>query len=170
MPERFAYLSAASDIERVLEKHRVFSDSGTLQAISQSELLARLTGGEIAIVAGGELTGDHGLTPITDDEFIAHRQDLRADATVMRYLLRQFALDEVSSYQGASKELMNRITMGWRKDLAILIDVAMTVSLGADRQRYTDLSYVSRFNQRGPAAYRRLELVGVRSNPLLVVD
>lgn len=166
----FGYVSAVSDVERILGPASEVLDVGDLDELAPDEAYDRLTRGEVIAYVGSRevIAGEpSGSVPVPFD---ARRQDVRAVSNEMRFLLRQYAVEEIAAHRGARPELLQAIRAAWSSDLAITLDVAMQLSLGADRQRYTDRRFTDRMRLRLPAAYQRLARSGVRSNPLLVLE
>ena len=162
---RFAYLSAGSPVESVLGSGvELRTRAGGQLAIS--DLITRLGKGEVAtVLAPADLDPASSLS--TDFElpadFVARRQEIRHDQIQVRFLLRQIGLEEVSTHRGAPADLYHAASSVWSRDLALCVDPAMLLSLGADRQRYVDEHYYDRAAKRLPSALGRLQDLGVRS-------
>jgi len=169
---RVAYLSAGSPIERVLGPGSELQDrQGTQLAIA--DLAKRLIAGEVTALLAPEepenANAPEWPTTVLPEPFLRKRQEIRHANVRMRFLLRQIGLEEVSSHRGAPTELYRAAADSWSPQLGLCTDVAMLLSLGADRQRYVDLHYVDRATDRLPRALVRLHGLGVRSYPRLVI-
>ncbi len=140
------------------------------------ELDARLLDGEVAAVlvarAGVTKGSDSGVTSNEaglSRAFTQRRQEVRYQNVLMRFLLRQIGLEEVSSHRGAPSALYEKAQAHWSLDLSMCTDPAMLLTLGADRQRYVDSSYEERAVDRLPRALGRLHDLGIRAYPRLVI-
>lgn len=169
---RFAYLSAGSPIESLLGPGVELRDRRGGQ-LAIADLVHRLLGGEVAALLASSNAADHAPRSATSTElpeaFLERRQQIRSDNVQVRFLIRQIGLEEVATHRGAPADLYHAVSQLWSRDLALAIDPAMLLSLGADRQRYVDEHYVDRANQRLPRALGRLLDLGVRSYPRLVI-
>ena len=167
-PRRFVFASASSPVERLGLRTGFRLDLETGSELAPGEVLRRLEGGETSIVLLAE--DSDGAAESLTPTFTEVRQGLRLRLVEMRYLLRQFALDEIGSRRGASAALAGTIADRWTTEQSIVLDVAAMLTLGADRLRYTDADFPHLFGARAAGAFQRLLELGVRSNPLLVVD
>ena len=169
---RAAYLSAGSPLERVLGFGPDVRDRSGI-ALSVAELANRLVGGEVAaLVTSGAPAPDATYERSVDaipSSLRERQQGIRRANVRVRFLLRQLGLEEVASHNGAPTDLYHAVANEWTQDLALCTDPAMLLSLGADRQRYVDDLYVERATDRLPRALLRLQGLGVRSYPRLVI-
>lgn len=170
---RFCFVSAASPLEMLLDEHTTVHDS-TSAAISVTELASRLLDGAVAGVLGprGPVVLDHGkrrADVVLPAALITHRQRVRRDNVLARFLLRQIGLEEVSVHRGAASNLYDSLADVWSRELSLCIDPAMLLTLGADRQRHVDADYQQRARERLPRALARIHSLGVRSYPRLVI-
>ena len=142
-------------------------------ALSVAELANRLVGGEVAaLVTSGAPAPDATYERSVDaipSSLRERQQGIRRANVRVRFLLRQLGLEEVASHNGAPTDLYHAVANEWTQDLALCTDPAMLLSLGADRQRYVDDLYVERATDRLPRALLRLQGLGVRSYPRMVI-
>ncbi len=166
---RFCFVGVASPIEQLVGDGSVVVDrAGSVLAIA--ELAARLLDDEVAaVLAPHHPTEPSELNTVLPAALIERRQEIRRRNVLARFLLRQIGLEEVSSHRGAPAQLYEAITAEWNHDLALCVDPAMMLTLGADRQRYVDIDYNARATDRLPRALGRLHDLGVRSYPRLVI-
>jgi len=174
---RFCYVGVASPIEQVLgdqdapaEKRGLVSDREG-SPISVAELASRLLDGEVASVLAPPRPVSIDASAGIDLPFslLDRRAQIRHQNVLIRFVLRQIGLEEVSAHRGARPELYERAASLWSLDLALCTDPAMLLTLGADRQRYVDSSFNERALDRLPRALGRLSDAGVRSYPRLVI-
>ena len=166
-------MSAASPLELLLGEQTTAHDR-TGAALSITEVADRLMAGEVAGVLGprGPVSIDNdraGVAVPLPAALLEHRQRVRRDNVLARFLLRQIGLEEVSSHHGAPTDLYHAVADVWSRDLTLCTDPAMLLTLGADRQRYIDDLYEERASERLPRALARLHGLGVRSYPRLVI-
>ena len=166
---RFAYVSLASTIEQLTgETSTIYDRSGS--EIASIDLIERLLDGEIAAVLAPHGTVESIRDPLRlPAEFVSERQKIRRDIVLVRFLLRQIGLEEVSAHRGAPSILFDKLAALWSQPLSLCVDPAMMLTLGADRQRYVDAEYTERATDRLPRALGRLHDLGVRSYPRLVI-
>lgn len=170
---RFCFVSAASPLELLLGEQTTAHDR-TGAALSITEVADRLMAGEVAGVLGprGPVSIDNdraGVAVPLPAALLEHRQRVRQDNVLARFLLRQIGLEEVSVHRGAASNLYDSLAKLWSRELSICIDPAMLLTLGADRQRHVDDEYKSRARERLPRALGRLHGLGVQSYPRLVI-
>lgn len=165
---RFCFVSVASPVEQLLgEETSILDRSGA--GIAVAELAGRLLAGEVAAVvtSGRHQRAAGGVSLPTD--FVQRRAELRRANVLVRFLLRQIGLEEVSMHRGAPARLYEDVAALWSTELSTFTDPAMLLPLGADRQRYVDVNYTERATDRLPRALGRLHDLGVRSYPRLVI-
>lgn len=166
---RIAYVSVGSPIEQLLGEGTAILDREHVD-LDLRGLTQRLVDGEVAAVLAPPGPVSPKRQPLgLSDEFVGRRQKVRADNVLMRFLLRQIGLAEVSSHRGAPAELYRQAQELWSLDLALCTDPGMLLTLGADRQRYVDGDYEARATDRLPRALGRLRDLGVQSYPRLVI-
>lgn len=169
---RFAYVSVASPIEQVLGESANVVDRGG-DTLSVAELSSRLVEGEVAAVVAPARPvsppSAHEVPVVLGSEHVERRNLVRQQHVLARFLIRQIGLEEVSSHRGAPSQLYSNLAALWSHDLALCIDPAMLLTLGADRQRYVDANFNDRATDRLPRALGRLHDLGVRSYPRLVI-
>jgi hypothetical protein len=139
---RFGFVSLGSTIESLLGPDAAVMDVAGSGGLSIEALTRRLRDGEVASVITTAERG--GPTPALPEEFVTGRSSLRSRLSELRFLLRQAGLDEVAADRGAGDVLVERIRDRWTPEAAIILDVGMLLSLGADRQRYVDDRYEQR--------------------------
>ena len=171
---RFCYVSVASPIERLVDGGRgsAVLRSRTGEPLDTAALSERLLVGDVAAVLAplGPLPNASGAPSVELSEVHrTRRQEIRHANVRMRFLLRQIGLEEVSSHRGAAPALYEAAATTWSLDLALCIDPAMLLTLGADRQRHVDVGFEDRATDRLPRALGRLHDLGVRSYPRLVI-
>lgn len=169
---RFCFVSAGSPLEQLVggQRAEVIDRGGA--PITIDALASRLLDGEVAAVLAprGALDATPSASRVTlPVALLDRRQRIRQANVAMRFLLRQIGLEEVSSHRGADALLYLHAAQRWSLDLAMCTDVAMMLTLGADRQRYVDPEYNERATDRLPRALARLQDLGVRSYPRLVI-
>lgn len=167
---RFAYVSAGSPIEQILgSKSHIVDRAGN--ELGVNGLAERLLNDEVACVLAppGAVAGAGSLDVVLPHSLIERRSIIRHQNVLARFLLRQIGLEEVSSHRGAHAQLYSDLASMWSLDLAMCIDPAMLLTLGADRQRYVDANFTDRATDRLPRALGRLSDLGVRSYPRLVI-
>lgn len=165
---RFCFVSVASPVERVLDDDATIIDRSGAE-LSVAELSHRLVQGEVAAVVTNRRSAQDPGDPQLPTAFLERRAELRRANVLARFLLRQIGLEEVSAHRGAHAQLYDDLALLWSVELSLLIDPAMMLTLGADRQRYVDANYTDRATDRLPRALGRLHDLGVRSYPRLVI-
>ncbi len=166
---RFCFVSVGSPIESVLPTGVHVQDRSG-EVIAVSELADRLLAGEVAcVLAPRRALAPASSGPVMPDALIRRRREIRSSNVLARFLLRQIGLEEVSSHRGAPAQLYRSIKEVWSHDLSLCTDIAMMLTLGADRQRHVDLHFTERATDRLPRALGRLHDLGVRSYPRLVI-
>lgn len=166
---RFCFVSVGSPIESVLLPGANVTDRSG-ETIEVSELVGRLLAGNVAgVLAPRSPIAAQAASIALPDAFIARRQAIRSDNVLARFLLRQIGLEEVSSHRGAPTQLYRSVAELWSHDLSLCTDIAMMLTLGADRQRHVDLQFTARATDRLPRALGRLQDLGIRSYPRLVI-
>jgi hypothetical protein len=166
---RFAFVSLATQLE-------VFSedsfDARDIAApghplIDRGEMFDRLLTGHVGVVLAGAGKTENRcrLPPV----FVEHRDRLRLREVTTRKAIEQIGLDQLTSPHGAAIELFDMVADLWDTDLAIQIDVATTLTAGADRQRYIDEDYRSFLDMGRRSALRFLAHRSIQSNPFLAL-
>lgn len=168
---RVAYVGAGSPIEKLLGIDAELMDRAGAP-ISVAELTSRLLDTEAAAVLAPAAPcgpSNESIDVGLPESFLQRRTQIRRDNVLVRFLIRQIGLEEVTSHRGAPAELYHGVARRWSLDLALCTDAAMLLTLGADRQRYVDHHYEERATDRLPRALGRLRDMGVRSYPRLVI-
>lgn len=166
---RFCFVSVGSPVEMLLGHNPMIVDRSGAD-LGTSDLWNRLLDGEVAVALAprGPVEVVEGV-PTPPDAFVERRLEIRYDNVLVRFLLRQIGLAEVSSHRGAPAQLYRAVESRWSHDLSMCIDPAMLLTLGADRQRYVDEQFTERATDRLPRALGRLHDLGVRAYPRLVI-
>ena len=157
---RFAYVSLAS--------------SGDLDLRNAVSLDGKVTNGYDALIDGSVLTivwrGERLPRSVTPtDAFASARQDARRAVLTARHGINAVALEELTNPAGVSQHSVDTLAAAWSSAAAPLLDVAVEIALGADRQRYVDLDFGKRFQQRAASLAARLAQHGIWSHPLLTL-
>ena len=87
-----------------------------------------------------------------------------------RHGINAVALEELANPTGVSQHSVDTLAAAWNPAVALTLDVANEITLGADRQRYVDIDYGKRFQQRAASLIARLAEHGIWSHPLLTLS
>ena len=171
---RFAFVSLATQLEEFgAESFEVCdlepaSRTASATGIDRSAMYSRVLEGHVGVVfapAEAPGAGPHALP----DAVVDARDRLRLRDVTARQAIQQIGLDQLTGPRGAHADLFDLVAALWDTDLSIQIDVATTLTAGADRQRYLDPSYHSQLRIGRRAALRQLANRSVQSNPLLTI-
>lgn len=158
---RFAYISLSSDNFVDLNRATAVDTDGPVDGYEV------LMSGDIAVVVWrGEIAQP---TRVVDAEFRMQQQLARQEVLRAQQGLGAVALEELSNPLGAPQRSIDALAAIWAYSASLVVDVAVEISLGADRQRYVDREFKERFKQRAPGLVARLSQHGVWSNPLLTL-
>lgn len=158
---RFAYVSLASSMHVDLQ-NTVSFEGTTINGYD-----ALIDGFVLAIVWRGERLPRGAAPP---ESFASARQNARRAVLTARHGINAVALEELANPTGVSQHSVDRLAAAWNPAAALTLDVANEITLGADRQRYVDLDYGKRFQQRAASLIARLAEHGIWSHPLLTLS
>lgn len=166
---RFAFVSLGTQLELFTGDSLEALDVSASRSkpLDHADMLDRLVRGHVGVVCAGHepMTGAGELPT----EYLEQRDQLRLREVTARQGIQQIGLDQLTSVKGATAELLDMVADLWDTDLAIQIDVAITLTAGADRQRYLDQNYQSLLAISRRSALRALANRSVQSNPLLAL-